>query len=363
MLLRGRVAMNFRVASLLMGWTALLTRLRPFLWPLPGKMDDADFEAIAAKRLGLVGGRPTKPTGPASLHTVFQNLPHVAGAEDVLFPVDADPVGALTASLRNAELGIYCGGHMEQGKRPYMEDRFRIIPDVSTVIANYPPEFKPSCFFGVFDGHGGSRERVGDQVAEHLMKHLADRLFAALIPSFERYKLVREGHELPDALSPADPALGEPILAPSAPVGLQALAAQARKLSMASMVLPDFVRIATSVFRKFDAEVLSQGFIDTAGSTCTIATLFGDALIVINTGDSDAVLCRRGEPRRLTVQHKAGDLAEAQRIHNAGGFVANVAGTFRVAGMLEVRPHVEVVPPGSFCQRCAVCHAAAAGLA
>ena len=83
-------------------------------------------------------------------------------------------------------------------------------------------------------------------------------------------------------------------------------------LSLASLIEPDFVKIATGVFRRFDEEVLSQSFVYTAGSTCTVALVFGDALVVINTGDSDAVLCRAGVPKMLTVQHKASDLEEVR---------------------------------------------------
>ncbi len=68
-----------------------------------------------------------------------------------------------------------------------------------------------------------------------------------------------------------------------------------------------------------------------------MATVFGDALIVANVGDSDAVLCRSGLPHMLSYQHKASDFAERQRIVNSGGTVFMSFGSMRVAGMLEVR--------------------------
>ena len=74
-----------------------------------------------------------------------------------------------------------------------------------------------------------------------------------------------------------------------------------------------------------------------AGSTCTVATVFGDALIVANIGDSDAILCRKGVPYMLSYQHKASDEAEKQRIIASGGSVFFNVGSWRVAGMLEVR--------------------------
>ena len=45
----------------------------------------------------------------------------------------------------------------------------------------------------------------------------------------------------------------------------------------------------------------------------------GDALVVANTGDSDAYLCREGRPVRLTNPHHASDESERVRITNAGG--------------------------------------------
>jgi serine/threonine protein phosphatase PrpC len=298
--------------------------------------DDLNYEAIAALRLG---GSGPKKRELMSVHKVFEELPYVNRPEDVLFPIDAVPIAQLTSLLRNSKLGLYCGFAMEQGKRSYMEDRLRCVPDVPSELAGLPDFMTPSCFFGVFDGHGGQGGRVGDEVAEYLMNHLVHRLYAELTKHVDRYLKIQAGAVdllVDGQTSPLGDDVG-PTLSPTAPAGLSALAQQVRKLSMANLVQPDFHKIATSVFRNIDAEILSQGFLETAGSTCTIATLFGDALIVINTGDSDAVLCRNGEPKKLTVAHKAADPSEAQRIANAGGFVANVNGVWRVAGMLEVR--------------------------
>lgn len=81
-----------------------------------------------------------------------------------------------------------------------------------------------------------------------------------------------------------------------------------------------------------------------AGSTCTVATVFGDALIVANIGDSDAILCRKGVPHMLSYQHKASDEAEKQRIIAGGGTVFHNFGSWRVAGMLEVSQSQQYSP-------------------
>ena len=58
-----------------------------------------------------------------------------------------------------------------------------------------------------------------------------------------------------------------------------------------------------------------------AGSTCVVAVVRGDDLIVANAGDSRAVLCRRGTAVALSRDHKPMDDDERARIMNAGGFV------------------------------------------
>jgi protein phosphatase 2C len=78
-----------------------------------------------------------------------------------------------------------------------------------------------------------------------------------------------------------------------------------------------------------------------AGSTCTVATVFGDALVVANVGDSDAILCRKGVPHMLSFQHKASDESERQRIIAGGGSVYVNFGSWRVSGMLEV-PYLDL---------------------
>lgn len=58
-----------------------------------------------------------------------------------------------------------------------------------------------------------------------------------------------------------------------------------------------------------------------AGSTCVVAVVRGDNLVVANAGDSRAVLCRRGQAVEMSRDHKPMDEDERARITKAGGFV------------------------------------------
>ena len=58
-----------------------------------------------------------------------------------------------------------------------------------------------------------------------------------------------------------------------------------------------------------------------AGSTCVVAVVRGDKLVVANAGDSRAVLSRRGVAVEMSRDHKPMDDDERARILKAGGFV------------------------------------------
>ncbi|KAG9136767.1 hypothetical protein Leryth_004527 [Lithospermum erythrorhizon] len=156
-----------------------------------------------------------------------------------------------------------------KGKRASMEDFYetRISEVDGQMVA----------FFGVFDGHGGSR------TAEYLKNNLFNNL---------------SSH-------------------------------------------PDFIKdtklAIVESFRQTDSNYLDQekGQQKDAGSTASTAVLLGDRLFVANVGDSRVVACRSGSAKPLSVDHKPDRSDERERIEQAGGFVI-WAGTWRVSGVLAV---------------------------
>lgn len=74
---------------------------------------------------------------------------------------------------------------------------------------------------------------------------------------------------------------------------------------------------------------------DSSGSTAVAAVIHGTApddvrIVVANTGDSRAVLCRGGRAVAMTEDHKPNLPAEQRRINRSGGKVIDANGTYRV---------------------------------
>lgn len=156
-----------------------------------------------------------------------------------------------------------------KGKRASMEDFYetRISEVDGQMVA----------FFGVFDGHGGSR------TAEYLKRNLFKNL---------------SSH-------------------------------------------PDFIKDTRTaiieVFKQTDADYINEekGQQKDAGSTASTAVLLGDRLLVANVGDSRVVASRAGSAIPLSIDHKPDRSDERERIEQAGGFIL-WAGTWRVGGILAV---------------------------
>ncbi|XP_024973144.1 probable protein phosphatase 2C 11 [Cynara cardunculus var. scolymus] len=156
-----------------------------------------------------------------------------------------------------------------KGKRASMEDFFE------TTVSEVDGQMVG--FFGVFDGHGGSR------TAEYLKNNLF------------------------------------------------------RNLSGHPGFMKDTKTAIVEAFRRTDADYLSGENPQQrdAGSTASTAVMLGDRLLVANVGDSRVVACRAGSAIPLSIDHKPDRTDERERIEQAGGFII-WAGTWRVGGVLAV---------------------------
>ncbi|KAI9200091.1 hypothetical protein LWI28_002649 [Acer negundo] len=156
-----------------------------------------------------------------------------------------------------------------KGKRASMEDFYetRISEVDGQMVA----------FFGVFDGHGGSR--TAEYLKNNLFKNLSTH---------------------PDFIKDTKTAIVE-------------------------------------AFRQTDEAYLNEekALQKNAGSTASTAVLLGNRLLVANVGDSRVVACRAGSAIPLSIDHKPDRDDERQRIEGAGGFII-WAGTWRVGGVLAI---------------------------
>ncbi|KAA8538336.1 hypothetical protein F0562_027841 [Nyssa sinensis] len=177
--------------------------------------------------------------------------------------------GGISFLTGNRNVRFSYGYSSFKGKRASMEDFYetRISEVDGQMVA----------FFGVFDGHGGSR--TAEYLKNNLFKNLSSH--------------------------------------------------------------PDFIKDTKSAiveaFKQTDADYLNQekGQQKDAGSTASTAVLLGDRLLVANVGDSRVVACRAGSAVPLSIDHKPDRSDERERIEQAGGFII-WAGTWRVGGVLAV---------------------------
>uniref|UniRef100_A0A0D6R6L6 protein-serine/threonine phosphatase n=1 Tax=Araucaria cunninghamii TaxID=56994 RepID=A0A0D6R6L6_ARACU len=194
----------------------------------------------------------------------------IIAVEDVFSDEDfVEDVSAVSGGSHSEEGSCSYGFSSCQGKRATMEDFYDArIPNINGQRVG---------FFGVFDGHGGSR------AAEYLKHHLFENLINH--PNFftDTKQAISESYQQTDA---------------------------------------DFLKVESSIYRD-------------DGSTASTALLVGDQLYVANVGDSRAVISKAGEAIPLSEDHKPNRDDERERIEQAGGNVL-WAGTWRVGGVLAV---------------------------
>ncbi|XP_044475183.1 probable protein phosphatase 2C 2 [Mangifera indica] len=133
-------------------------------------------------------------------------------------------------------------------------------------------------FFAVIDGHGG--RAAADYVAENLGRNIVKKLRNDGETNAKLEDAIREGYQITDT------------------------------------------------------EFLSKGI---KSGACTASVLLKNGeLHVANVGDCRVVLSRKGIANSLTMDHRPSREDERLRIENAGGFVHNCNGVWRVQGSLAV---------------------------
>ncbi|KAE8669366.1 putative protein phosphatase 2C 25 [Hibiscus syriacus] len=160
---------------------------------------------------------------------------------------------------------VYC----KRGRRGKMEDRYSAAVDLD----GDPKQ----AFFGVYDGHGGSR------AAEFVSKNLDKKVMAEVSKTGE------------------DAAIDHAI---------------------------------REAYLTTDTDVLKE---DLSGGTCCVTVMIRKGnLFVSNAGDCRAVLSRNGVAEALTSDHHPSRQDERDRIEALGGYVDRCHGVWRIQGSLAV---------------------------
>ncbi|XP_060203825.1 protein phosphatase 2C 51-like [Lycium barbarum] len=179
------------------------------------------------------------------------------------------------------------------GRRREMEDA------VAVKLGLLTKGSKKYDYFGVYDGHGGSR-------VAHACRDFLHRLVIQ--------QLMEEEEEEDD-----------------------------------ESVIINWEKVMKESFRKMDEEVSEEaGEMATMGSTAVVAVVGQEEVIVANCGDSRAVLSRAGVAVPLSTDHKPDRPDELDRIENSGGKVINwngqrvlgVLATSRSIGDVYLKPYV-----------------------
>eukprot|EP00127_Corallochytrium_limacisporum_P005683 Clim_evm62s210 gene=Clim_evmTU62s210 len=197
-----------------------------------------------------------------------------------------DPDGGLQG-LNGTEVPAFAkrfaiSHHSEKGRRPTMEDSHVALPSLQQLCPNAPSNV---ALFGVFDGHGGLE--AAEFSRSHFPWILARHVSALADSEIDNEEKIRE-------------ALHNSFLATDK--------------SFINRSLRDNLK---------------------CGSTCVTVTVTEKKLYCAWLGDSQAVLCRNGQPKVLMQAHKPEREDEKARIEAAGGVVVWY-GTWRVNGVLSV---------------------------
>ncbi|ESQ43369.1 hypothetical protein EUTSA_v10015875mg [Eutrema salsugineum] len=212
------------------------------------------------------------------------------------------------------------------GRSRKMEDTVTVKPNLCKPEINRQ---KPVHFFAVYDGHGGSQ--------------------VSTLCSTTMHTLVKEELEKPEDEEGAN----------ENDVVVEKKWREVMKRSFEKM---DEVATSTCVCGTTNVSFCSCDPRETAamsGSTAVTAVLTQDHIVVANTGDSRAVLCRNGVAIPLSNDHKPDRPDERARIEAGGGRVLVVDGarvegilaTSRAIGDRYLKPMVAWEPEVTFMRR------------
>ncbi|KAL0844640.1 hypothetical protein Bca101_017886 [Brassica carinata] len=169
----------------------------------------------------------------------------------------------------NGLYSVYC----KRGRRGPMEDRYFAAVDPDQRV-------RKKAFFGVFDGHGGSK------AAEYAAVNLGNNIKAAMAAE----KPGEEGCSIERAIRQG--------------------------------------------YMKTDEAFLKEG--SRGGACCVTALISNGELAISNAGDCRAVISRGGVAEALTTDHNPGQADELKRIEALGGYVDCCNGVWRIQGTLAV---------------------------
>ncbi|XP_054808397.1 probable protein phosphatase 2C 49 isoform X2 [Prosopis cineraria] len=153
-----------------------------------------------------------------------------------------------------------------------MEDEHIMIDDLSSHLGSLYKFPKPSAFYGVFDGHGGSEAAV--YVRENVIRFIFEDASFPQSSKVDNLFLQELENSLRKAFLLADSALAD------------------------------------------DRSVSSS-----SGTTALTALIFGRLLMVTNVGDCRAVLCRKGEAIDMSQDHRPIYPSERRRVEESGGYI------------------------------------------
>ncbi|KAM0902890.1 hypothetical protein ACQ4PT_019018 [Festuca glaucescens] len=183
-----------------------------------------------------------------------------------------DGATSVSAETLHFVPNIRSGSFADIGPRMYMEDEHIRVDDLSAHLGSLLVCPLPSAFYGVFDGHGGP------DAAAYMKRHAMRFLF--------------EDREFPQALQVDD-------------IFLQSVEDCIRSAFLeADLALADNLDVSRS-----------------SGTTALAALVFGRQLLVANTGDCRAVLCRRGIAMEMSRDHRANHVEECERVAASGGYI------------------------------------------